>query len=182
MKSGRACLFVLLSAGLPAALGTLTACHAPSEKEEIRRVIDRAGKLAEKKDVPALLSLLSDDYRDFEGRDRADTESLVSEHVRRRFGIVVHPLHVEVSGLDEDGTAAAEADVALSSGAAELLRRALRTAGTTFRFRLRLRKTPDGWRIFRAEWEETGPEGLFPESLPALRDIFPGGRGTSPEG
>lgn len=181
MRPGRAGFFVLLAAVLPAVLGALTACRAPSAQEEIRRVIDRAGRLAEKRDIAGLLGLLSDDYRDFEGRGRAATESLVSEHVRRRSGIVVHLLHVEVPGVDADGTAGAEADVVLSSGAAELLRRALRTAGTTYRFRLSLRKTPDGWRIFRAEWEETGPEGLFPESLPALKDIFSGGRGTPPE-
>jgi hypothetical protein len=158
-------------------VASLFACRGPSSHEaEVRRLMERISKIAEKRDAPGLVALLAEDYADLEGRDRAATEELVSGHFRRRFGIVIHLLHSDISVQDADGTAGVEADVALSSGGAELLRRAVRFAGELYRFKLSLRKTPEGWRVTRAKWEPTGPDGLFPESLPALRDLYPGER------
>ena len=54
------------------------------------------------------------------------------------------------------------------------MRKIIRFAGDFYRFKLELRKTPVGWRISRAEWEYLELNGLFPESLPVLKKIFPG--------
>ncbi len=144
--------------------------------------MDRIGTLAQKRDLPGLLSLLTDDYADFEGRDRAGTEALVADHFRRRFGIVVHLLHTEIAEVRADGTATVRTDVVLSSGGAEVLRKIVRFAGEFYRFELELRKTPEGWRVVRAEWAASSPDILFPESLPVLRELFPGGPEFAPEG
>ncbi len=144
--------------------------------------MDRVGKLAEKRDLPGLLSLLTDDYADFEGRDRAGTEALVADHFRRRFGIVVHLLHTEIAEVRADGTATVRTDVVLSSGGAEVLRKIVRFAGEFYRFELELRRTPDGWRVARAEWAASSPDILFPESLPVFRELFPGAPEFAPEG
>jgi SnoaL-like domain len=144
--------------------------------------MDRIGSLAEKRDIPGLLSLLTDDYADFEGRDRAGTADLVADHFRRRYGIVVHLLHTEIAEVRADGTATVRTDVVLSSGGAEILRKLVRFAGEFYRFELELRKTPDGWRVARAEWAASAQDILFPESLPVLRELFPGAPEFAAEG
>lgn len=138
------------------------------------KLMDRIGSLAEKKDLPGLIALLTHDYADFEGRDRAATEALVAEHFRRRYGIVVHLLHTKVGDIRPEGAASVETDAVLSSGGAEILRKIVRFAGEFYRFKLDLRKTPNGWRVRRAEWAPSAANDLFPESLPVLKELFPG--------
>ncbi len=152
----------------------LACCSSASEEARVAKLMDRVGSLAEKKDLPGLLALLTDDYADFEGRDRAATEALLADHFRRRYGIVVHLLHTEIGDLGPEGTATVRTDVVLSSGGAEVLRKVIRFAGELYRFKLDLRKTPEGWRVGRAEWTPSALNGLFPESLPVLRKLFPG--------
>lgn len=161
-------------------LTLLACCSAGSDEARIAKLMDRVGSLAEKKDLPGLLALLTDDYADFEGRDRAATGSLVAEHFRRRYGIVVHLLHARVGDIRPEGTATVETDVVLSSGGAEVLRRIVPFTGEFYRFTFDLRKTPDGWRFRRAEWTPSAANDLFPESLPVLRDLFPGAPGFLP--
>ena len=132
------------------------------------------GKFVEKKDLTELLTVLTDDYTDFEGRNKKDTEALVGDYFRRRFGIVVHLLHTEVGDITPEGEASLRTDVVLSSGGAEVLRKIVRFAGDFYRFSLDLRKIPEGWRISRAEWEDLTVNDLFPESLPILKKFFPG--------
>ncbi len=158
-------------------LTLLACCSSGSEEARIMKLMDRVGSLAEKKDLSGLLALLTDDYADFEGRDRAATEALVAEHFRRRYGIVVHLLHTEIGNVRSEGTATVETDVVLSSGGAEILRKIVRFAGEFYKFKLELRKTPAGWRVGRAEWAPSALNDLFPESLPVLREFFPGAPG-----
>ena len=164
-----------------AALALLACCSPATDEARIARLMNRVGTLAEKRDLPGLMSCLTEDYADFEGRDRPATETLVADHFRRRYGIVVHVLHARVGEVRMDGTASVQADVVLSSGAAEILRRVVRFAGEFYRFDLGLRKTPEGWKIARAEWAPASAEGLFPESLPVLRKLFPGAPESAPE-
>ncbi len=144
------------------------------------KIMNRVGTLAEKKDLAGLLALLTEDYEDFEGRDRAATEALVADHFKRRYGIVVHLLHTKIGDILPEGKATVETDVVLSSGGAEILRKIIRFAGEFYRFKLDLRKTPEGWKFSRAEWEPSALNDLFPESLPVLRELFPGTPGFSP--
>jgi len=156
-----------------AALLILASCAHESEEARILKFMSRVGKLVEKKDQPGLLAVLTDDYTDFEGRDKKATEGLVGDYFRRRFGIVVHLLHTKVGDITAEGGASLETDVVLSSGGAEVLRKIVRFAGDFYRFKLDLRKTPEGWRISRAEWEYLTLNDLFPESLPVLKKFFP---------
>jgi hypothetical protein len=158
----------------------LACCSSGSDEARIAKLMDRIGSLAENKDLSGLLALLADDYEDFEGRDRAATEALLADHFRRRFGIVVHLLHTEIGDVGPEGAATVRTDVVLSSGGAEVLRKIIRFAGEFFRFKLDLRKTPEGWRVGRAEWTPSAMNDLFPESLPALRKLFPGASSFAP--
>jgi len=156
------------------ALLLLASCADESEEARILKFMSGLGKLVEKKDLSGLLAVLTDDYADFEGRDKKATEALVGDYFQRRFGIVMHLLHTKVGDITAGGEASLETDVVLSSGGAEVLRKIMRFAGDFYRFKLELRKTPVGWRISRAEWEYLELNGLFPESLPVLKKIFPG--------
>jgi ketosteroid isomerase-like protein len=157
-----------------AAVLILTSCARESEEARILKLMSGLGKLVEKKDLSGLLAVLTDDYADFEGRDKKATKALVGDYFQRRFGIVMHLLHTKVGDIRQDGEASLETDVVLSSGGAEVLRKIIRFAGDFYRFKLELRKTPVGWRISRAEWEYLSLNDLFPESLPILKKIFPG--------
>ncbi len=135
------------------ALLVLASCARESEEARILKFMNRVGKLVEKKDLSGLLTVLTDDYADFEGRDKKATEALIGDYFRRRFGIVMHLLHTKVGDITAEGEASLKTDVVLSSGGAEVLRKIVRFAGDFYRFKLDLRKTPEGWRISRAEWE-----------------------------
>lgn len=156
------------------ALLILACCARESEEARILKFMRSVGKSVEKKDLPGLLTVLTDDYVDFEGRDKKATEALIGDYFRERLGIVVHLLHTKLGDITAEGEASLNTDVVLSSGGAEVLRKIVRFAGDFYRFKLDLRKTPEGWRISRAEWEYLTLNDLFPESRPILKRIFPG--------
>ena len=150
----------------------LASCARESEEARILELMSRIEKLVENKDLAGLLMVLTDDYSDFEGRDRKATEDLVDDYFQSRFGIVVHLLHTKVEDITAEGETFLETDVVLSSGGAEVLRKIVRFAGDFYRFKLDLRKTPEGWRINRSEWKYLALNDLFPESLPILKKIL----------
>jgi len=109
-----------------------------------------------------------------EGRDKAGTVRLVTDYLARYRGIVVHVLGVHPGAIGADGRAEVECEVALSHGAAEILRKLIRIGSEYYRFRFELRKDAAGeWRFAYAEWEAAALTDLFPESLDILRKLFP---------
>jgi hypothetical protein len=158
--------------GLAAALAC---CGSPSDETRIRGLLKEATARAEKRDVAGLVELFAPDYRDFQGRDREGTARLVQDYLDRYRGVVVHLLGARIGEAGADSTAAVECEIALSHGAAEVLRKLIRVTGDYYRFRLTVRRTaPSEWRFASAEWESIGLEELFPESLAILRKLFPG--------
>ncbi|MEN6310896.1 MAG: hypothetical protein ABFD80_05095, partial [Acidobacteriota bacterium] len=128
---------------------------------------------AEKRDIDAVTARLAEDYRDFEGRDKAATEALLRQYFKRS-GIVIHLLGARIETEAGFGRASVRAEVMLSSGAAEVFRRLVRYAGQCFRFSLELRKSPAGdWQVESAAWEYVSLTDLFPESLTILEKLFP---------
>ena len=130
---------------------------------------------AEKRDVAGLMELFTPDYRDVRGRDRAATARLIQDYLDSYRGVVVHVLGARVGAVGDDGTAAVECEVALSHGAAEVLRKLIRFTGEYYRFRIEVRRTgASNWGFTSAEWESIGLADLFPESLDLLKKLFPG--------
>jgi hypothetical protein len=163
-----------LAAALAAALWT-PACVRPSDESAIRALLDDCAKRAEKNDIAGLRPLFAPDYRDFEGRDAEGTMRLVSQRLDRTRGVVIHLLGARVGEISREGTAAVECEVALSHGAAEVLRKLIRYAGEYYRFEVEVRKTgPGAWRLTRASWRSIDLGELFPESLKVLKELFPG--------
>jgi ketosteroid isomerase-like protein len=167
---GFAVLAALLVVGL---LGP--ACGGPSEEDRIREVIGKAAARAEKRDVEGLMRFLTADYVDGKGRDREATARLVAGYFERYRGVVVHVLGARVGEIAPDGRASVEFEIALSHGAAEMLRKLIRWGGETYRFEADMRKDERGeWRLAYADWDEIALAGLFPESLAVLKELFPG--------
>lgn len=164
-------------AGIALFLGALAimtpSCGRPSEEARIAEFIRETMASAQKRNLQAVLGRLSDDYTDFEGRDKAVTEGLLREYFRRT-GIVIHLLSVKVDIIEPQGMASLRVEAMLSSGAAEVFRKLIPYAGECYRLDLRLSKTPAGaWQIASAGWETVSPAGLFPDSLAVLKKLFP---------
>jgi hypothetical protein len=152
-----------------AALGG--SCRGRSEKDIVAGVIADMAARVEKKDTAGLIALLSTDYRDFAGRDREQTRAMADEYFRRYRGIKTKLLATRIA-MDGDGSAAVEFDVSLYSGVASALRKAVGFDGENYRVACRLRRE-GGWRVGEARWESIPLDGLFPESLKILREVFP---------
>jgi hypothetical protein len=169
MSAGRKIAAAVL---LPAVISCLlVSCRRKTESEVIAALVGDMAARAEKRDAAGIVAHLAGDYRDFEGRDRAETEAMVGEYFSRYRGIVIHVLASRIV-IEDAGSAALETDVSLSSGAAQAFRKLIRFSGENYRFTCRLRK--DGrWLITEAKWEYVSLDGLFPESLKILRELFP---------
>jgi len=158
---------------LASILALAVACGRASEEARVRDFLERTAAKAEKRDVESVTARLAEDYRDFEGRDKAATEALLRQSFQRS-GIVIHLLGARIEADADSGRASVRAEVMLSSGAAEVFRRLVPYAGECFRFSLELRKTPAGdWQAESAAWESVSLTDLFPESAVILKKLFP---------
>ena len=151
--------------------GCSLSCRKKSESEIIAALMADMAACAEKRDADGLIVHLASDYRDFNGRDREQTAAMVEEYFSRYRGIVIHLLASRIV-VESPGSASLETDISLSSGAAQAFRKLIRFSGENYRFSCRLRKE-ERWLISEARWEYVALDGLFPESLEILRELFP---------
>jgi hypothetical protein len=149
----------------------LVSCSPKTDEDQIRELMKEAGQHIEKKDISFLMDLLSDDYSDFRGRDKSQTQDMVQTYFNEFRGIVVHVLGTRIDGINL-GEATIRTDAALSSGAAKALRRLVPVSTDNYRFEIELTKKQDRWLIRFAEWKHIGIEELFPESISVLQRIF----------
>jgi ketosteroid isomerase-like protein len=147
-------------------------CRQRTEADNVLETVNSLARLAEKKDVEAIMAHFAEDFSDFDGRDKSRLRSLLSSYFSDRMGIVVHRLSSRIIDLTS-GNAALETEVALSSGGAEALRRLVRISPDIYRLRIDLAKVGEKWLIGYAEWASIGLTELLPESLGELRKIFP---------
>lgn len=146
-------------------------CGKVDEKEEIKERLRTIASQAEKKESGKILSFMTPDYRDFQGRDLEQTAALLDYYFKNYHGIAIHLLDVYV---DIDGQRAeAEADVLLSSGPLESLRRLVGIVGSYYRFDFQLEKSDGRWLIKSAAWREIDSSQLLPGSTVILRKLFP---------
>jgi hypothetical protein len=173
LAAARRCRSARLVALALALLGAAPpfSCRARTDREIIAAVIDEMAARMEKKDAPGLVAHLAGDYRDFEGRDRARTQAMAEEYFSRYRGIRIKVLSSRIA-MGEAGTATAEIEVSLYSGLASALRKAVGFSGENYRVSCVFRRERE-WRVREASWEYVPLESLFPESLKALRELFP---------
>lgn len=147
-------------------------CRQRTEEDNVLQTVDSLVRLAEKKDLEAIMAHFAEDFADFEGRDKNGLRSLLTSYFTDRTGIVAHRLSSRIIDFSA-GRAALETDVALSSGGAEALRRLVRISPDIYRIRIDLDKAGEKWLIGYAEWSPIGLTELLPESLLELKKIFP---------
>lgn len=162
---------VLLFSLLLAFLG-LISCQNKTDEDLILEMVDNLSLLAEKKDLEAVMTYFTDDFADFEGRDKPGLKALLAGYFSGRTGIVVHRLSSRIEAL-ETGRASLQTEVALSSGGAEALRRLIRISPDNYRIKIDLVKNGERWLIQYAEWSYVNLNELFPESLAILKKLFP---------
>jgi hypothetical protein len=146
-------------------------CQGKSDKEIIAAMFDDMAARVENKDTAGLIAHLAADYSDFAGRDREQTRAMAEEYFRRYRGIKIKMLSSRIA-MGQGGGATAEIDVSLYSGIGAALRKAVGFSGENYRVSCVLRREGE-WRVSQASWESVTLEGLFPESLKVLREIFP---------
>jgi hypothetical protein len=171
--SGRVRFTAVVSAA--AVLAVAASCGTPSEEARIRGLLKASVAAAEKRDIDALRRSFAPDYADFEGRNTEGTLRLITDHLDRYRGVVIHLLGARLEALEPDGRASVTCEVSLSHGAAEVLRKLIRYSGEYYRIKIDLKK-PDSqeWRFIYAEWSSIGLTDLLPESLDILKKLFPG--------
>ncbi|HAR37026.1 MAG TPA: hypothetical protein DCR87_09070 [Acidobacteria bacterium] len=160
-------LVAILSLGLMAAVDS---CRSVDEGQLIKDLLARMVSLAEKKDRDRILAHLGPDYLDFEGRDVAQTGLLLDYYFQHYQGIAIHLLDIYVD-INEN-QAEAGADVLLSSGPLEALRKIVGLAGVYYRFDFRLEKEGGNWKIVYAAWREVDSGSLLPGSQVILKKMF----------
>ncbi len=148
-------------------------CSGKSEEDLILETLDKIGGYAESRNVNGLLSYLSEDYTDDEGRSIEDIEELLGQYLSQYRGIAVNMLGTKIISLKVPD-AEVETEVSLSSGAAQLFRKAVRYSGEFYRFRLQLVKEEKTWKCKTASWNVIPLDELFPESFKLLKELFPG--------
>ena len=149
----------------------MTACAQKTDEDLIRELMKEVGEHVEKKDLRGLLDLLEEDYSDFHGRNKSQTEAMVQSYFNQFRGIVIYILHTRIDEIKAQ-EAAIQSDVALSSGAARAFRKLIRVSTDNYRFKIKLIKKEGCWLIRYAEWAYIGLDELFPESLSILKKIF----------
>ena len=154
------------------ALSLLFVHCGKSEEELILKAVNRTGDFAEERDIDGVLSFISTDYSDEEARTYEDIEKLLKEYFDRYRGIVVNVLATKIIKI-EPPQAEIETELALSSGAAKLFRKAVRYSGQFYRFNFTLVKEGERWRCKYAYWDIIPLEELLPESAKILRALFP---------
>lgn len=147
-------------------------CGPKTDEDQIRELMKEAAQHIEKKDISGLMALLSDDYSDFRGRDKSQTQDMVQTYFSEFRGIVVHLLSTRIDEIDLPA-ASIQTDAALSSGAAKALRKLVPVSTDNYRFEIELIKKQGRWWIRYAQWKHIGIEELFPESLSILKKLFP---------
>lgn len=147
-------------------------CRQRTEEDNVLQTVDSLVRLAEKKDLEAIMGYFAEDFADFDGRDKNGLRTLLTSYFNGRTGIVAHRLNSRIIDFSA-GRAALETEVAVSSGGAEVLRRLVRISPDIYRIRIDLDKVGENWLIGYAEWSSIGLTELLPESLLELKKIFP---------
>jgi hypothetical protein len=150
----------------------LTLCKEKTDEELILEMMENLGEYAEKKDMSSIMINLADDYQDFEGRGKKETQDLINKYFESYRGIAINVLSTRIEEI-QSLEASIQTEVAFSSGAAKVFRKLVRYSTENYRLKIKLLKRDDRWQIQYAEWTYVTLKELFPESLSILKKIFP---------
>lgn len=147
-------------------------CGGKSEEELIVETIHTIGDYAEDRDFEGIMDYISESYSDDEDRTVEEIGDLLADNIEKYRGIVVNILGTQVSEL-KPTSAKVETEVAFSSGAAQLFRKAVRYSGRVYRFNVDLVKENEKWRVQYASWDTVSEREMMPESRKIMKELFP---------
>jgi hypothetical protein len=150
---------------------SLPSCQKRDDTQVIKDTLITIVRLAEKRNREKVLSYLAENYLDFQQRDVKQTDELVDYYFKNYRGIVIHLLDISVSIIGDE--AEVEADVLLSSGPLETLRKLVGLAGSFYRFNFRFVQLGREWKISYSAWQEIDSNSLLPGSKVILKKLFP---------
>lgn len=141
-----------LVASLLGAAALLAGCRAraPTDEERIRALFEGAARAAEEKRVGDAVADVSERFAG-EGLDRRGVKQLVAAHVLRGtwIGLTLSGVTLAVEG----DAARAVVDVVMwRTGKGTPLAAIVPEQATVHRFRCRLAREPDGWKVTAAAW------------------------------
>ncbi|NIM89793.1 MAG: hypothetical protein GTO17_02470 [Candidatus Aminicenantes bacterium] len=149
----------------------LISCAAKTDEELIFDLMGDIGEYTEKKDIENIMTLIADDYTDFQRRDKSQTQDMIQQYFDQYRGIVIHVLSTQIDEL-KPPEASIRTEIAMSSGVAKVLRKVIRYSTDNYRLKMRLIKRDESWQIKYAEWRHVSLDELFPESLSILQKLF----------
>ena len=145
-------------------------CAAKTDEELIFELMRDIGDFAEKKEIESIMMNLTDDYTDFQRRNKSQTKDMIQQYFDQYRGIVIHVLSTQIDEINPP-EASIRTEVAMSSGVAKVLRKLVRFSTDNYRLKIRLIKRNERWQILYAEWRYVSLDELFPESLSILKKI-----------
>ena len=138
-------------------LGTLCTigCHKETEEEKVKKVIVEIQEAAEQKEIRTILSHLSKEYRDPQGRDYNGIKGLLAFYFFRHQRVSVYITNLDVGVTDLTAEAAFEAVLTGGDkkGAAGGL---LPDTLGMYRFTVSFIKESGDWNVLSAQWSRTG--------------------------
>jgi hypothetical protein len=150
---------------------SLISCAPKTDEELIFVLMGDIGEFTEKKDIESIMMLLADDYTDFQRRNKNQTKDMIQHYFDQYRGIVIHVLSTQIDEINPP-EASIRTEIAMSSGAAKVLRKLVKFSTDNYRLKMRLIKREGKWQIQYAEWRYVSLDELFPESLSILQKIF----------
>ncbi len=147
-------------------------CGAKTEEEIIVETINTIGDYAEDRDFDGIIDHISDTYTDDKDRTFEEIGDLLAENIERYRGIVVNVLGTQIIEI-KPIHAKVETEVAFSSGAAKLFRKAVRYSGRVYRFNVEFVKENEKWRVQYASWHSVSSREMLPESRKIMKELFP---------
>lgn len=147
-------------------------CQQSTPEGRVKEFLKNMVHHAEKKNIQSIIDRLCEDYSDFQGRSRSETQNMIDGYFDRYRGIVVNLLHTRFQEITPT-QASLQTEVAFSSGAGKVLRKLLRYSTEIYRIRLKLEKKEEKWMVRYAEWRYVPLDEIFPKSTEVLKKIYP---------
>jgi len=129
------------------------ACHKETEEERVKHAVQAIQKGTEIKDIRAILSHISKNYRDPQGNDREGIKGLLLFYFYQHKSISVILNNLEVTVREASATARFEAILSGRAGDSGTI---LPETLGAYRFSVNFSKESGEWRVVAAQWERLG--------------------------
>lgn len=145
----------------------LVACgKKQSPEEEVRQFIAKAVSAAEARDIIALTELISNNYRDEDGRDRRALAGVATAYFLRHKNIHLFTRIKEISFAAPQKSqqqATVQLYVAMTGTPVAGAQALIDLRADLYRFNLMLMKEGDEWLLSKVGWQRANIEALLPE-------------------